>query len=410
MQYLEQHDILFYNQYGFRKNYSTFLALQCLSNKITVAIDNKKYTIGIFLDLSKAFDTVNHNILLKKFEHYGIRGLALDWITSYLSGRQQFVEYNGTSSSYNDVICGVPQGSVLAPLLFLIYINDICNASNILELILFADDTNIFFSDDDISQLMNVVNSQMEKISEWFRANMLSLNEKKSNFMIFRPRQKRQTIELLLKINGQKIDNVKETMFLGVILDEYMSWKSHISHIASKISKSIGIIYKSSFYLSKSALRTLYYALIYPYIQYCIIIWGSTYPTCLYRINLLQKRVIRIINREAYDAPTDPIFKDLNILKLNDIYLLQLGIFMYKYQNNLLPINFANSFLRTDQVHNYNTRASRLFYVPSCRTNIRKFTVNYQGLCFYNSIDADIRNVASISLFQSKLKTYLSSN
>jgi hypothetical protein len=95
MQYLEQHDILFYNQYGFRKNYSTFLALQCLSNKITEAIDNKKYTIGIFLDLSKAFDTVNHNILLKKLEHYGIRGLALDWITSYLSGRQQFVEYNG---------------------------------------------------------------------------------------------------------------------------------------------------------------------------------------------------------------------------------------------------------------------------------------------------------------------------
>ncbi len=199
-------------------------------------------------------------------------------------------------------------------------------------------------------------------------------------------------------------------MFLGAILDEHMSWKSHISHIASKISKSICIIYKSSFYLSKSALRTLYYALIYPYIQYCIIIWGSTYPTCLYRINLLQKRVIRIINREAYDAPTDPIFKDLNILKLNDIYLLQLGIFMYKYQNNLLPINFANSFLRTDQVHNYNTRASRLFYVPSCQTNIRKFTVNYQGPCFYNSIDADIRNVASISLFQSKLKTYLSSN
>jgi hypothetical protein len=275
---------------------------------------------------------------------------------------------------------------------------------------LFADDTNIFFSHDDMPKLMNIVNSQMQNISEWLRANMLSLNEKKSNFMIFRPRQKRQTFDLLLKINGQKIDQVKETMFLGVILDEHLSWKSHISHIASKISKSIGIIYKSSFFLSRSALRTLYYALIYPYLQYCIIIWGSTYPSCLYRIHLLQKRVIRIINREVYDAHTDAIFRNLNIFKLKNIYLFKLGIFMYKCENNLLPANLASSFIRTNQVHNYNTRASRLFYVPSCRTHIRKFSVNYQGPCFYNSLDAGVRDVASVSRFQLKLKIYLFNN
>jgi hypothetical protein len=150
--------------------------------------------------------------------------------------------------------------------------------------------------------------------------------------------------------------------------------------------------------------------LLFTHLQYCIIIWGSTYSSCLYRIHLLQKRVIRIINREVYDAHTDAIFRNLNILKLKKIYLFQLGIFMYKCENNLLPANLASSFIRTNQVHNYSTRASRLFYVPSCRTNIRKFSANYQGPCFYNSLDAGIRDVASVSLFQSKLKIYLFNN
>ena len=135
-------------------------------------------------------------------------------------------------------------------------------------------------------------------------------------------------------------------MFLGVILDEHLTWKSHISHIARKISKSVGSIYKSSFCLSVSSLHLLYYALVYPYLNYCILVWGSTYPTNLNRLVLLQKRVIRIISREVYDAHTDPLFKKLRMLKLNDIYLLQLGTFMYKYNNNLLPPGCNNLFLQ----------------------------------------------------------------
>jgi hypothetical protein len=192
--------------------------------------------------------------------------------------------------------------------------------------------------------------------------------------MIFRPRQKRQTFDLSLKINGHKIDQVKETMFLGVILHEHLSWKSHISHIASRISKSIGIIYKSSFFLSRSALRILYYALIYPYLQYCIIIWGSTYPSCLYRINLLQKRVIRIINREVYDAHTDAIFRNLNMNLKTEKYLpISIRNLYVQMWEQFTAGNLASSFIRTNQVHNYHTPTSRLFYVPSCRTNIRKF-------------------------------------
>lgn len=149
-----------------------------LYDKITSAIDRKEFTVGIFLDLSKAFDTVNHNILFDKLEHYGIRGVALDWIKNYFCDRLQYVQYNDCISKSNLIQCGVPQGSILGPLLFLLYINDISYVSNVLDLILFADDTNLFYSHKDLSHLTSILNCEMNKLSEWFIVNKLSINIK----------------------------------------------------------------------------------------------------------------------------------------------------------------------------------------------------------------------------------------
>ena len=211
--YLIKNNILFHNQYGFRKNVSTSHALIHLYDKISEAIDKKEITIGVFIDLSKAFDTVNHEILLKKLQYYGIRGVALNWFEDYLSDRQQFVNYNGHLSSFRQVKCGVPQGSVLGPLLFLIYVNDICNVltSSSLDIILFADDTSIFFSCNDLNTLSFTLNNELNKLSDWFSANKLSVNIKKSKYIVFRPRQIRQSINIKINLCNQELVRVEET-------------------------------------------------------------------------------------------------------------------------------------------------------------------------------------------------------
>jgi hypothetical protein len=198
-------------------------------------------------------------------------------------------------------------------------------------MILFADDTiNLFCSHKDFSSLGNIINSEIEKLSEWFKANKLSINIKKSNYMIFKPRQKGLVNDLSITLNGHIIDRVKEVAFLGVILDEHFSWKPHISQVARKISKSIGIIYKASFSLSKSSLFKLYYSLVYPYLQYCLIVWGSTCATNLNALSCFKSALLELVI-ETFNTRTDPMFAEVKILKFEKIYLYQLGKFMYLY-------------------------------------------------------------------------------
>ena len=198
--FLEQHNILFQNQFGFRKNNSTTFALLEITERIKETIDNQKYGCGIFIDLRKAFDTVNHQILLSKLEHYGVRNTSFNWFNSYLSNRQQYVFVNGETSQLRNINCGVPQGSVLGPLLFLIYINDLPNISKILNFYLFADDTNIYFEAETPEKLEWVVNKELKELHTWLIVNRLSLNIDKTNFVVFHPYNKPLKHNITLKI------------------------------------------------------------------------------------------------------------------------------------------------------------------------------------------------------------------
>ena len=188
--------------------------------------------------------------------------------------------------------------------------------------------------------------------------------------MEFKPRQKQTSSDFNVVINERTIPQVNETVFFGVVLDDNLTWKSHISSLADKISKSIGIIFRSSFYLSTPSLRMLYNAMILPYLNYCNLVWGSTYKTNLQRIVILQKRVIRIVNKSYYNAHTEPIFKKLNLLKFQGIHLMHLGQFMFSFKNAILPRKFENIFTINNQIHCYNTRHANSFRLPLCRTNI----------------------------------------
>ena len=312
-------------------------------------------------------------------------------------------------STPHKIHCGVPQGSILGPLFFILYINDLNNVTN-LDSILFADDTNLFISHKDPDFLISTLNCELIKLSKWFRANRLSLNLTKTNFMEFTPRQKKSSSTFNVVIDEKTIAQVNETVFLGVVLDDNLTWKSHISSVAVKISKSIGIIFRSSFYLSTPSLRMLYNAMILPYLNYCDLVWGSTYKTNLQRIVILQERVIRIANKSYYNAHTEPIFKKLNLLKFQDIHLIHLGHFMFSFKNAILPRKFENKFTINNQIHSHNTRHAKSFRLPLCRTNIRQFSVFFQGPKFFNSLPSEISGSSSLASFKKTLKAHFIDN
>ena len=199
----------------------------------------------MFIDLKKAFDTIDHSLLLKKLDHYGVRGISNDWLKSYLSDRKQYVSFNSLKSDLMSISCGVPQGSILGPKLFILYINDICNVSKLLQFVLFADDTNIFCSDVNILDLCKNVSLELDKLNIWFAVNKLSLNVSKTNFILFGNRKYNGKVEI--KINGINIERVYVTKFLGVLIDHQLNWKVHINHICNKVSRNIAIsnIYKT---------------------------------------------------------------------------------------------------------------------------------------------------------------------
>lgn len=405
--YLNKYNIIYEHQYGFQKNKSTSLAIMDMYSKLINAIEKKQFSCGVFLDFAKAFDTVNHKILIKKIEHYGIRGITNEWFKSYLLNRYQKVKIGNTLSDECHIECGVPQGSVLGPILFLLYINDIQNSSNILKFHLFADDTSTIYSNNELKNIQEVYNKELIKVSEWLTANKLTLNILKSNVVIFHPKYKKINEKIEIKINQKTIKENNYAKYLGVLIDKNLTWNEHIQSINFKISKGNGILYKLRDFVSKQILRTLYYSFIQPYIDYGLLNWGSAPKSYLEIIRKNLNKTIRIMSFKGKYESTKELFENFKILDFDSNHKYKIGTFMYKLNNNLLPIKISNMF------HKLNTGKENVtsgYLLPSVKTNFGKRFITFTGISNWKKIPKNIKEKGTLKLFSKYYKKHIMEN
>ena len=279
--------------------------------------------------------------------------------------------------------------------MFLIYINDIIYSSPLLSFILFADDTNIFYSHKNFDSLITTLNSELSKVSSWFICNKLSLNIAKTKFMLFKPSnfQNIRHNNFNIHIDGLPITEKKATKFLGVTIDSSLSWNDHIRNIHISVSRGIGVLYRIKNLVSQKSLTILYNALILPYITYCNIVWGNCGLTKTNSILLLQKRALRLITNSHYFANSEPLFYKLKSLKVNDIHTFQTAIFMHKYTYNQLPISFNDLFTPNSNIHNYPTRRSSDYHLQNPRIILAQKSIKHHGPDVWNSLPEGIIDV-----------------
>ena len=352
-------------------------------------MDNGLINGVVFLDLKKAFDTVDHGILIKKLEFYGIKNNTLRWFTSYLSDRKQICKVGMSVSNSENITTGVPQGSNLGPLLFLLYINDLPRCLDSSVPALFADDTNLTVSGVTATEIQDNLEIELNKVHMWLLANKLTLNAKKNEFMLIGSRQRLSqiTADPILSIGSESIKRVSSTKTLGVTVDECITWKDHIDEVAKKAAKGIGILRRSKGFLDKDTLKTIYSAFVLPHFDYCALVWHNCSKAFQNKLQKLQNKAGRIITGDGYEIASDIVRNKLCWDTLEERREKQLETLMIQIIKGN-SIDYLREFFIFCSNQTYQLRSNNnVLRLPKPNTNALMRSFAYKGAAAWNNID-----------------------
>ena len=406
--HLNSNNMLHENQSGFRPCFSTSSALLNVTEDWLNAIDKGCYVGIVMLDLKKAFDTVNHNILINKLHAYGMASNVIKWFSNYLNDRRHMTYVNGVKSNEQNATCGIPQGSILGPLLFIMYVNDLPNCVSNSQVSMYADDTGLYYISRNIKDIVSKINEDLENVSNWLTRNKLSLNVKKTEFMIIGTSQRLAKIvdsDINIKIKNERIKRVKSCKHLGVIIDETLSWGKHVDHVTKKVAPGLYYLRKSSSILPQKMQVLLYNAIIIPHLSYCNIIWGRCNKTLQNKCQVLQNRAAKIITSVNMYSSSSQALQDLNWDNLNVKLTHNEAITMYKIVNNLAPQYLCNKFKRKEE--NYNMRVSNTLCIDKPNTEYKRRSFTYRGAKLWNSLEENIKNAVNVTTFKQQLRNVI---
>ena len=406
-EYLQKFELLSHRQSGFRPKHSTATCLVEITDFLLNNLDSGLITGAIFLDLKNAFDIISHEILLSKLPFYGIKTTELDWFSSYLCKRQQCVSFQGALSDFENVSSGVPQGSILGPLLFCLSINDMCNLQfeNETKIALYADDTALFCKGSNFLSSQTTLQKEYDLLREWFRINQMEINANKTKVMVFGTKRKVKNQILRISHGEDYLENVTHTKYLGVTLDQSLNWSLHISNTISKINRAIACITRIKSFLTEKILAQLYYSFILPHIDYCSVVWGKCNKTDLIKLQRTQNRYARLVLNADNTTTKETLLNGLAWQSVDSRINYQYCISVFKILNDLAPY-YLND-LATKRPIYYVTRHSTLnpLFIPKPNTEFKKRSFSFVAPSIYNKLPTYIRTATTLNSFKTQIRS-----